>query len=216
MNFVYFFATIAGNRKKCLERPELHERDDGDASGDVVPGKRHPASRHQSEDTMNTRISIFVTVAVLATAAQASPYVSTDGYQITPPSGWTTNAKEAATHNVYFDSPDTAEIGVFASPVDAGETPSGDLPQLEATLKKQFLDFKVVSQRTGNLAGEPDLEMVATYTTKAKKLPLKLRQVITKHNGMMYGFSLTEMQRRYAQTAPLFDKSLRTVQWVGK
>ena len=165
---------------------------------------------------MNFRFPLILAVAALAPAASAAPYVSPAGYRITPPAGWTTNLKEAADGHVYFDSPSTAEIGEFDSPLDSGETVAGDMAQLVASLKKHFPDFKLISQRAGTLGGVPDREMEATYTTGTKHLPLHFRQVIASHGGRMYGFSLTETRALFAQTNTLFDKSLRTVQWVRR
>ena len=149
-----------------------------------------------------------------ALAAPVTPYVSPDGYQITPPAGWTTDLKEVAQHDVYFDSPATAEIGVTASVLSPGETLDSELTQVLVLLKRQFPDIRVVSKRCGSVAGERDLDVVATYTTGSMKLPLRLREVLTIHDGMLYSFSLTETQRTFAKTAPLFGKSLQSVRWT--
>lgn len=149
------------------------------------------------------------------------PYISPDGYQITPPADWTVRPVESK-HQVYLIEQGAIDFGanVLVTVRPALSTVSAEkLYENRKVLNEQLypsvLGFKVVQQKIGTVAGEKCLDtIIESQQRDARKT--RLRHVIVPHGGNLYEIMTMSLDQGHDKYDKLFQSIIDTFTWSSQ
>ena len=172
---------------------------------------------HTFRSIVSRPAAVVAATVVLASSfagsASAATYRSASGYQITPPSGWTTN-KGMMGSEVVFMGPTRENINVVSQAVPRGTTLEKARADSIVLLRRMMTGYKVLGQGTTTLGGSRALTLTSGYQLGNPPMKLRAFQAFALRNGRLYVFTCTGREATYARYAATFQKTMRTVRWT--
>ena len=165
-----------------------------------------------------------VWAALAAAPVSAAPFLSPQDCRFTPPSGWRhlTAAGPQLGRVTVFAAPPVdrfaANISLVTTPAPPG-APSALFRVLEAQVNavypKQFVHYRLQSEKRMTVAWSPALQLVAMYQTGKSLRRVRVHQVYLLRDGLFYLFTLTSLPENYAHNNTAFAVLLHHLYWVG-
>jgi hypothetical protein len=161
--------------------------------------------------------TVVAATVVLASSfagrASAATYRSANGFQITPPAGWTTS-KGVMGSEVVFMGPTRENINVVSQTVPRGTTLEKARAETIKLWPRMMTGYKVLGQGTTTLGGTRALTLTSGYEMGSPPQRLRAFQAFALRGGRIYVFTCTGREATYSRYAATFQKSLRTVRWT--
>ena len=171
---------------------------------------------------MQTKIKTCTLATVLCGAAmlfstanstQAATYKSANGYQFTPPAGWTQRKGFMDSEVLYIHS-SGANINVVSQAVPAGISLSQIRAASLAQLRKTMTGYKLVTQGNTRLGGGAAGFIDSTYLMGTPAQQMRAYQVYAVRSGKLFVFTCTSRNAIYPQYKSTFQKTLNSVRWT--
>ncbi|MEO7718772.1 MAG: hypothetical protein ABIY70_21450 [Capsulimonas sp.] len=156
-------------------------------------------------------VSIFA-----ATAASAAPFVSVKGFSLDPPAHWKLKDTKGDLGSVWTQpgSPKPATLSVISRRVvglpEGEDALSRGMEILVTTYQNSLPGYKLITRGVTTLGGERAIFLAATESGVGGKGLVKLRQVITVHNNLIYVVTCGAPSPSFAKFRPVFDHALES------
>ena len=148
-----------------------------------------------------------------AFSAQAATYKSANGFQFTPPAGWTQRKAFMGTEVVYLHS-----SGTNISAVSQAIPPGVSLAQVRAAslaqLRQAMTGYKLVSQGNTRLGGGAAAFIDSSYMMGTPAQKMRAYQVYAVRGGKLFVFTCTAKNALYPKYKAAFMKTLNSVRWT--
>ncbi|HDZ22739.1 hypothetical protein LCGC14_0451620 [marine sediment metagenome] len=162
-----------------------------------------------------------VFIAALSTAEDADKAAEgqyrdeTNGFTITPPTGWTT--KQAGVGQVFFHSPLESKTDGFSENINIIVGQADKLPDLEsfkkamtAGMEAVFENFTFIEAAVTNVNGMKAIRTVFTFTMK--KFTIKSVQYMIIKDGKSFTITGTALADTYETYLTAFEATVGTLQ----
>ena len=170
----------------------------------------------QTKIKMSTLATVLCGATMLfstANSTQAATYKSANGYQFTPPAGWTQQKGFAGTEVMYLH-PSGTNINVVSQAVPAGISLSQIRAASLAQLRRTMTGYKLVSQGNTRLGGGPAGFIDSTYVMGTPAQQMRAYQVYAVRSGKLFVITCTARNALYSQYKSTFQKTLNSLRWT--
>lgn len=163
------------------------------------------------------RLFLLIALACLVTlpSAQAAPFVSPNGYSVTPAPQWQVNHSGVMGMDVFIYTRPTdgfaPNLNAVIGPTKPGETLEQAQGQIAAMYPRMFTQFHMIKTGYETVGDARALFIIATHLQGMNHL--SLRQDFVLRNGKVYTFTCTALTTQQARYAPAFTQMLHSVRW---
>jgi hypothetical protein len=158
-------------------------------------------------------IATFAAVCLVASSALAAPFKSVQGYQITPPQGFSKTASIMGT-DVVFAKPSGENLNVVVRVVPRNVPLAQGLSEMKRGMSMVLSGYRSTEQGKTQLGGQPAVFLGGNFRMGTPPKAMRNRQVVALRNGRAYIFTFTSPVATYARHKPTVDKSLASVRWT--
>ncbi len=163
------------------------------------------------------RLFLLVVSACLVTvhSVQAAPFVSPNGYSITPAPGWTAKRGSIQKMDVILMPQPATSASPYLYVVVAPAKPRETLEQARAQAVSFYAHMspkiKLVNTGYETVGNVRALRFMETYSLGGRRMSLRQETVIK--NGKVYAFTCFTPFGQKARYAPAFTQMLHSVRW---
>lgn len=163
------------------------------------------------------RLFLLVVSACLVTvhSVQAAPFVSANGYSITPAPHWAVDHSVYMKEDVLLDRQLVSKFGpifvVNIAPAKPGETLEQRQEHALTMHSIPSMQLSIIKTNYETVGNVRALLVIGTYFANTQQWSYRDDTVI--RNGKLYIFQCTSPTATQARYAPAFDQMLRSVRW---
>lgn len=177
-------------------------------SGDSTSNSPSPTTQSQAQRQ-----------AQLQAPLVQSPFVSSAGYQMTPPLNWQVDTSGRGVNaDVFFIGPSAdnspPSINVIVLAATPGETLQSAQTQINDLMPRIMTDYKLVDQGYTTLGGVQAFYNTSTSTSGTPAQVSRLHQVVALKNNRAYTFTCGSLDSDFANYDGAFKAALDSVRWT--
>jgi hypothetical protein len=167
-------------------------------------------------------ISAMLSAFAASGTAHAAPIIGIAGYRVDPPQGWVVKQNVGPADLMMVDPTPSnlpTTISLTLEPLGAKGNPKAALRDLVDGSVEDFRkgtdNFKLIGETDTVLAGEPAIEVEATYDAAGTGVTAKLHEIFAIHGTLEYTLVLLTDTQVAARTEPVFAAIRKTFSYAS-